>query len=221
MSSHSSDISTESENEEHAVVPQPKKKFNAKANITDQTETITIDPELISKIKLHKVQVRQLKKLQAEAINGPKPIDPVKEAKKEEAKQKRLAAKAEKEKEKAEKERLAKILEEEAKKVAERKSKYITLKVPIYKYIKKEKIVEDVVKQVKIKEKPPKEVEADEGDNEETSADEKPKPKPRHRRFQKEKVELDTSDEERIAKLESIDNVLNQFAFAPRKRRFF
>lgn len=220
MSSHSSDISTESENEERAVVPQPKKKFNAKANITDQTETITIDPELISKIKLHKVQVRQLKKLQAEAINGPKPIDPVKEAKKEEAKQKRLAAKAEKEKEKAEKERLAKILEEEAKKVAERKSKYITLKVPIYKYIKKEKIVEDVVKQVKVKEKAPKEVEADEGDNEDT-ADEKPKPKPRQRRFQKEKVELDTSDEERIAKLESIDNVLNQFAFAPRKRRFF
>ena len=71
MSPSSSDISTESESEEVAVVPQPKKKFNAKANITDQTETITIDPELISKIKLHKVQVRQLKKLQAEAINGP------------------------------------------------------------------------------------------------------------------------------------------------------
>jgi hypothetical protein len=217
MSSHQSDTSSESEKEEVAVVPKQKKKFNAKANITDQTETITIDPELIGKIKLHKVQVRQLKKLQAEALNGPKPIDPVKEAKKEEAKQKRLAAKAEKDKEKAEKERLAKILEDEAKKVAELKSKYITFKVPIYKYIKKDKVAKEAVKEA-VKES----IEADEGDNDVTSEEEKPKErKPRQRRFQKEKVELDTSDEERVAKLESIDKALNQFAFAPRRRRFF
>jgi hypothetical protein len=211
MDSKLSDTSSESENEQVAVVPKQKKKFNAKANITDQTEMISIDPELFTKIKLHKVQVRQLKKLQEESIKGPKPVDPVKEAKKAEAAQKRLAIKAEKEKEKAEKERVAKLLEEEAKKKAELKSKYITFKVPIYKYIKKDKAV------VTVKES----IEADEGDNEETSEEEKPVRKPRQRKFQKEKIELDTSDEERVAKLESIDKALNQFAFAPRKRRFF
>jgi hypothetical protein len=212
MDSKLSDTSSESENEKVAVVPKQKKKFNAKANVTDQTELITIDPELITKIKFNKVQVRQLKKLQDEAVKGPKPVDPVKEAKKAEAAQKRLAIKAEKEKEKAEKERVAKLLEEEAKKKAELKSKYITFKVPIYKYIKKDKAVAAAVKES---------IEADEGDNEETSEEEKPVRKPRQRKFQKEKIELDTSDEERVAKLESIDKALNQFAFAPRKRRFF
>jgi len=211
MDSKLSDTSSESENEKVAVVPKQKKKFNAKANVTDQTELITIDPELITKIKFNKVQVRQLKKLQDEAVKGPKPVDPVKEAKKAEAAQKRLAIKAEKEKEKAEKERVAKLLEEEAKKKAELKSKYITFKVPIYKYIKKDKAVAAVKESI----------EADEGDNEETSEEEKPVRKPRQRKFQKEKIELDTSDEERVAKLESIDKALNQFAFAPRKRRFF
>jgi len=211
MDSKLSDTSSESENEKVAVVPKQKKKFNAKANVTDQTEMISIDPELFTKIKLHKVQVRQLKKLQEESNKGPKPIDPVKEAKKAEAAQKRLAIKAEKEKEKAEKERVAKLLEEEAKKKAELKSKYITFKVPIYKYIKKDKAVAAVKESI----------EADEGDNEETSEEEKPVRKPRQRKFQKEKIELDTSDEERVAKLESIDKALNQFAFAPRKRRFF
>lgn len=211
MDSKLSDTSSESENEKVAVVPKQKKKFNAKANVTDQTELITIDPELITKIKFNKVQVRQLKKLQDEAVKGPKPVDPVKEAKKAEAAQKRLAIKAEKEKEKVEKERVAKLLEEEAKKKAELKSKYITFKVPIYKYIKKDKAVAAVKESI----------EADEGDNEETSEEEKPVRKPRQRKFQKEKIELDTSDEERVAKLESIDKALNQFAFAPRKRRFF
>jgi hypothetical protein len=211
MDREDTDSSSESDKEEVAVVPKQKPKFNAKANITDQTEIISIDPQLFTKLKLHKVQVRQLKKLQEEQSNGPKPVDPVKEAKKALATEKRLAIKAEKEKEKAEKERLAKLLEEEAKKKAELKSKFITFKVPIYKYIKKDKVAAAVKESI----------EADEGDNDETSEEEKPKRKPRQRRFQKDKVELDTSDEERVSKLESIDKALNQFAFAPRRRRFF
>lgn len=217
MPNTESDTSSESEKEEVAVV-KPK-SLNRK--VTDDTENITIDPSLISKIKLNKVQVRHLKKLQAEAVNGEKPIppiNPIKEAKKAEAKVKRDKVKAEKAAIIAEKKRLDKLLEDEAKKIADIKSKYITFKVPVYNKPKYPAKVAKVVKEVIAKQA--KEVIADEADDDETSEEEKPRP-PRRRRFQKEKVELDTSDEERIAKLESIDNALTQFAFAPRKRRFF
>jgi len=214
MTHTDSDISSESEKEEVAVVTQ--KKFpNSK---TGQTEIITIDPNLISKIKLNKGQVRQLKTLQRELVTGPKPIDPVKEDKKAEAKIRRDKVKAEKLAIKTEQARLAKLAEEEAKKVAELKSKYITFKVPIYKYIKKDKVA--VAKITKVA-KESIEADEDDGDNDETSEEEKPAPKARRRRFQKEKVELDTSDEERVAKLESIDKALQSFTFAPRRRTFF
>ena len=214
MPNTDSDTSSESEKEEVAVVKQ-RKFTNSK---TDDTENITIDPSLISKIKLNKVQVRQLKKLQAEAVNGEKPIppiNPIKEAKKAEAKVKRDKVKAEKAAIIAEKKRLDKLLEDEAKKIADIKSKYITFKVPVYNKPKYPTKVARVVKEVIAKE-----TEADEADNDETSEEERPKP-PRRRRFQKEKVELDTSDEERVAKLESIDKALQSFTFAPRRRTFF
>ena len=215
MPNTDSDTSSESEKEEVAVVKQ-RKFTNSK---TDDTENITIDPSLISKIKLNKVQVRQLKKLQAEAVNGEKPIppiNPIKEAKKAEAKVKRDKVKAEKAAIIAEKKRLDKLLEDEAKKIADIKSKYITFKVPVYNKPKYPAKVARVVKEVIAKES----IEADEADNDETSEEEKPKP-PRRRRFQKDKVELDTSDEERVAKLESIDKALQSFTFAPRRRTFF
>jgi hypothetical protein len=214
MPNTDSDTSSESEKEEVAVV-KPK-SLNRK--VTDDTENITIDPCLISKIKLNKVQVRQLKRLQAEVVNGEKPIppiNPIKEAKKAEAKVKRDKVKAEKAAIIAEKKRLDKLLEDEAKKIADIKSKYITFKVPVYNKPKYPAKVARVVKEVIFKE-----TEADEADDDETSEEERPKP-PRRRRFQKEKVELDTSDEERVAKLESIDKALQSFAFAPRRRTFF
>lgn len=214
MPNTDSDTSSESEKEEVAVVKQ-RKFTNSK---TDDTENITIDPSLISKIKLNKVQVRQLKRLQAEAVNGEKPIppiNPIKEAKKAEAKVKRDKVKAEKAAIIAEKKRLDKLLEDEAKKIADIKSKYITFKVPVYNKPKYPAKVARVVKEVIAKE-----TEADEADDDETSEEERPKP-PRRRRFQKEKVELDTSDEERVAKLESIDKALQSFTFAPRRRTFF
>jgi hypothetical protein len=214
MPNTDSDTSSESEKEEVAVVKQ-RKFTNSK---TDDTENITIDPSLISKIKLNKVQVRQLKRLQAEAVNGEKPIppiNPIKEAKKAEAKIKRDKVKAEKAAIIAEKKRLDKLLEDEAKKIADIKSKYITFKVPVYNKPKYPAKVARVVKEVIAKE-----TEADEADDDETSEEERPKP-PRRRRFQKEKVELDTSDEERVAKLESIDKALQSFTFAPRRRTFF
>lgn len=216
MPNTDADTSSESEKEEVAVevaVVKQRKFANSK---TDDTENITIDPLLISKIKLNKVQVRQLKKLQAEAVNGEKPIppiNPIKEAKKAEAKVKRDKVKAEKAAIIAEKVRLAKLLEDEAKRIADIKAKYITFKVPIYKQLHKKKIVAIATAAKEV-------IEDDEADNDETSEEEKPKPS-RRRRFQKEKVELDTSDEERVAKLESIDKALEAFAFAPRKRRFF
>ena len=107
-------------------------------------------------------------------------------------------------------------MEDEAKKIADIKSKYITFKVPVYNKPKYPAKVARVVKEVIAKES----IEADEADNDETSEEEKPKP-PRRRRFQKDKVELDTSDEERVAKLESIDKALQSFTFAPRRRTFF
>lgn len=204
---------TSSSEEEVAVV----KQSNQNKKETDQTEIITIDPNLISKIKLNKVQVRQLKTLQRELVTGPKPIDPVKEDKKAEAKIRRDKVKAEKVAVKTEQVRLAKLAEEEAKKVAELKSKYITFKVPIYKYIKKDKVA--VAKVTKVA-KEAITADDEDGDNDETSEEEKPKAL-RRRRFQKEKVELDTSDEERVAKLESIDKALQTFTFAPRRRTFF
>jgi hypothetical protein len=199
------DLSSESEND----TPVVKKPYNPRANVTNQTEDITVDPALIAQIKLNKTQVRQLKKLQAATTRTPKPVDEAKEAAKAEAKAKKAAEKAA---EKAEKERVKKLLEEEAKKVAETKAKYITFKVPVYKQIKKNKVVVEA-----------EAIQADDGDNDETEEETvAPQVKaPRRRRFQKEKVELDTSDEERVAKLESIDKALNSFAFAPRRRRFF
>ena len=106
-------------------------------------------------------------------------------------------------KEREEKKKLAKLLKEEKQRMEAIKSTFITLKVP-------------AIKQRKPRVKVDKEqIEADDDETEEE--EEKP---PRRRRFQKEKVELDTSDEERISKLESIDKVLTQFAFAPRPRKW-
>jgi len=105
-------------------------------------------------------------------------------------------------KEREEKKKLAKLLKEEKQRIEAIKSTFITLKVP-------------AVKQRKPRVKVDKEqIEADDDDTEQEEE------KPRRRRFQKEKVELDTSDEERVAKLESIDKVLTQFAFAPRPRKW-
>jgi hypothetical protein len=206
------DLSSESENESPEVVKKPynprNRPHNPRGSVTNDTEEITVNPELIAQIKLNKTQVRQLKKLQA-ATTRTKPVDEAKEAAKAEAKAKKAAERAA---EKAEKERIKKLLEEEAKKVAETKAKYITFKVPVYKQVKKNKVVVEA-----------EAIQADDGDNDETEEETvvSQVKAPRRRRFQKEKVELDTSDEERVAKLESIDKALNSFAFAPRRRRFF
>ena len=106
-------------------------------------------------------------------------------------------------KEREEKKKLAKLLKEEQQRMEAIKSTFITLKVPAPKPRKA---------RVKV-DKEQIEADDDETEEEEVRA-------PRRRRFQKEKVELDTSDEERIAKLESIDKALTQFAFAPRPRKW-
>ena len=105
-------------------------------------------------------------------------------------------------KERAEKAKLAKLLKEEKERMEYIKKTFITLKVPPVK--KREKKV-------------PSEKEQIEADDEDTEQEEVKAP--RRRRFQKEKVELDTSDEERVQKLESIDQVLNQYPFAHKGRR--
>ena len=105
-------------------------------------------------------------------------------------------------KEREEKKLLQKLLKEEKERMEAIKNTYITLKVPAVK---------------KRAKKVPSEKEQIEADDEDTEKEDvKP---PRRRRFQREKVELDTSDEERVAKLESIDQVLNQYPFATRGRR--
>jgi hypothetical protein len=172
-------------------------KDDEETKVSEPVPSLLISKELLTQIKLTKKQINELKKLE-NMKNGDVRV------KKERTPAQLLYIKNKQEKAKAAKE--AKEAAEKA--IQERKEKYIEIPIPPKKVKPKKQVVIEVT-------------DDDTNNTEETDDDIKPPRTVRRRqRFQKDKVELDTSDEERIQKIETLEKVINQFAFAPRRRRF-